>query len=387
MGEYMIRVMPVFGTRPEAIKMAPLVKMLEESKEIDCIVCVTAQHREMMDQVLKQFGIKPKYDLDIMKANQTLSSITTRVIEGMDEVIKEANPDILLVHGDTTTSFAAALSAFYNKVPVGHVEAGLRSFDKYSPFPEEMNRELTGKIACIHFAPTLANKKNLTNENIIENIFISGNTVIDALNQMVIKNYRFKNKVLDTVCYEKKADRRLILLTAHRRENLGQPLINICNAVKRIVNENEDVELVYPMHLNPVVRNTVNPILSGMDRVHLIEPIEVQDMHNLLQHCYLVMTDSGGLQEEAPALGKPVVVLRKETERPEICDAGKAVLAGVDENNIYDKTSNILHNEKRYKEMQNAVNPYGDGRAAERIMQAICYWAGVYKQKPADYNV
>lgn len=381
----MLRVMPVFGTRPEAIKMAPLVKELENQKDIECVVCVTAQHREMLDQVLGQFQIIPQYDLDIMKSGQTLTSITSGVMGGIDEVIKKVHPNLILVHGDTTTSFAAALSAFYNKIPVGHVEAGLRSFDKYSPFPEEMNRTLTSKIAELHFTPTHANKENLQRENVKDNIFVTGNTVIDALNQMVTKNYVFTDKELSKICNENSSNRRLVLLTAHRRENLGEPLKNICNAVKRIVLENEDVEVIYPMHLNPAVRNCVNPILSGIDRVHLIEPLEVQDMHNLMSRCYMIMTDSGGLQEEAPALGKPVIVLRNETERPEICAAGKAILAGVEQENIYNHATVLLQDEQVYKKMQNAINPYGDGKASERIVQAICYWSGISDQRPCDY--
>ena len=348
-----IKVMTVFGTRPEAIKMAPLVKELEKNDKVESIVCVTAQHRQMLDQVLAIFDIKPDYDLDIMKDRQTLISITTNVLQGLDNVLKEAKPDIVLVHGDTSTTFVGALAAFYNQIPVGHVEAGLRTYDKYSPFPEEMNRCLTGRIADLHFSPTISNRNNLIKEAIDDkDIYITGNTVIDALKTTVSKDYKLCAS-MDDVDFSK----RVILVTAHRRENLGEPLENICRALKRIVTEFSDVELVYPVHLNPAVRETVNKYLAGMDRVHLIDPIDVRDMHNAMDRSYMIMTDSGGLQEEAPSLGKPVLVLRNETERPEAVEAGTVKVAGVDEDVIYNMAKKLLTDENEYNSMAHAVNP------------------------------
>lgn len=374
-----IKVMTVFGTRPEAIKMAPLVKELEKNPQIESIVCVTAQHRQMLDQVLEIFDIKPDYDLDIMKDRQTLIGITTKVLEGLDGVLKEAKPDIVLVHGDTSTTFVGALAAFYNQIPVGHVEAGLRTYDKYSPFPEEMNRCLTGRIADLHFSPTISNRNNLIKENISDDdIFITGNTVIDALKTTVSEDYKLCAS-MDNVDFSK----RVILVTAHRRENLGEPLENICRALKRIVTEFEDVELVYPVHLNPAVRETVNKYLSGMDRVHLIDPIDVRDMHNAMDRSYMIMTDSGGLQEEAPSLGKPVLVLRNETERPEAVEAGTVKIAGVNEEVIYEMAKKILTDKNEYDKMARAVNPYGDGEASRRTVEAILYHFGK-GEKPED---
>lgn len=374
-----IKVMTVFGTRPEAIKMAPLVKELEKNPQIESIVCVTAQHRQMLDQVLEIFDIKPDYDLDIMKDRQTLIGITTKVLEGLDGVLKEAKPDIVLVHGDTSTTFVGALAAFYNQIPVGHVEAGLRTYDKYSPFPEEMNRCLTGRIADLHFSPTISNRNNLIKENISDDdIFITGNTVIDALKTTVSADYKLCAS-MDNVDFSK----RVILVTAHRRENLGEPLENICRALKRIVTEFEDVELVYPVHLNPAVRETVNKYLSGMDRVHLIDPIDVRDMHNAMDRSYMIMTDSGGLQEEAPSLGKPVLVLRNETERPEAVEAGTVKIAGVNEEVIYEMAKKILTDKNEYDKMARAVNPYGDGEASRRTVEAILYHFGK-GEKPED---
>lgn len=374
-----IKVMTVFGTRPEAIKMAPLVKELEKNPQIESIVCVTAQHRQMLDQVLEIFDIKPDYDLDIMKDRQTLIGITTKVLEGLDGVLKEAKPDIVLVHGDTSTTFVGALAAFYNQIPVGHVEAGLRTYDKYSPFPEEMNRCLTGRIADLHFSPTISNRNNLIKENISDDdIFITGNTVIDALKTTVSADYKLCAS-MDAVDFSK----RVILVTAHRRENLGEPLENICRALKRIVTEFEDVELVYPVHLNPAVRETVNKYLSGMDRVHLIDPIDVRDMHNAMDRSYMIMTDSGGLQEEAPSLGKPVLVLRNETERPEAVEAGTVKIAGVNEEVIYEMAKKILTDKNEYDKMARAVNPYGDGEASRRTVEAILYHFGK-GEKPED---
>lgn len=374
-----IKVMTVFGTRPEAIKMAPLVKELEKNEKIESIVCVTAQHRQMLDQVLAIFDIKPDYDLDIMKDRQTLISITTNVLQGLDGVLKDAKPDIVLVHGDTSTTFVGALAAFYNQIPVGHVEAGLRTYDKYSPFPEEMNRCLTGRIADLHFSPTISNRNNLVKEDIKdENIYITGNTVIDALKTTVSKDY----KLCDSMS---KVDfsNRVILVTAHRRENLGEPLENICRALKRIVTEFKDVELVYPVHLNPAVRETVNKYLAGMDRVHLIDPIDVRDMHNAMDRSFMIMTDSGGLQEEAPSLGKPVLVLRNETERPEAVEAGTVKVAGVKEEVIYEMAKKLLTDENEYNSMAHAVNPYGDGEASRRTVEAILYHFGM-GDRPAD---
>lgn len=374
-----IKVMTVFGTRPEAIKMAPLVKELEKNDKIESIVCVTAQHRQMLDQVLAIFDIKPDYDLDIMKDRQTLIGITTNVLQGLDEVLKKAQPDIVLVHGDTSTTFVGALAAFYNQIPVGHVEAGLRTYDKYSPFPEEMNRCLTGRIADLHFSPTVSNRNNLVREDIKDDvIFITGNTVIDALKTTVNKDYKLCDSMND-VDFSK----RVILVTAHRRENLGEPLENICRALKRIVTDFEDVELVYPVHLNPAVRETVNKYLAGMDRVHLIDPIDVRDMHNAMDRSFMIMTDSGGLQEEAPSLGKPVLVLRNETERPEAVEAGTVKVAGVCEDVIYNMAHKLLTDEKEYESMAHAVNPYGDGEASRRTVEAILYHFGL-GEKPED---
>ncbi|MBS4536126.1 UDP-N-acetylglucosamine 2-epimerase (non-hydrolyzing) [Clostridium sp. D2Q-14] len=365
----MIKIMTVFGTRPEAIKMAPLVKELEKEKMIKSIVCVTAQHREMLDQVLDLFDINPDYDLDIMQNKQTITGITTKVLEGIEDVIIKEKPDMILVHGDTTTTFAGSLAAFYQKVPVGHVEAGLRSGDKYSPYPEEMNRSLAGRIASIHFAPTISNKENLLKENINEkSIFITGNTVIDALISTIDKNYKFQEDVLNRMDFENK---KIILLTSHRRENLGQPMINIFNAVKRIVEENENVEVVFPVHLNPKVRELVNDILKDVNRVHLIEPLDYKPFANLISKCHLIMTDSGGIQEEAPSLGKPVIVLRTETERPEAVEAGTVKVVGVEEKYIYDQVNLLINNEEEYNKMASAINPYGNGKACERIVEEI----------------
>lgn len=380
-----IKVMTVFGTRPEAIKMAPLAIELKKYPEIESVVCVTAQHREMLDQVLDLFEIKPDYDLDIMKERQSLLGITTRVLEGLDSVIKEAKPDIVLVHGDTTTSFVGALAAFYNQVTVGHVEAGLRTYDKYSPFPEEMNRNLTGRIADMHFSPTVQNRENLLKENIsAENIYITGNTVIDALKTTVRKDYTFQNDVLNQLDFENK---RVIVVTAHRRENLGKPLENICNALKQIVTEYEDVEIVYPVHLNPAVRETVFGILGDVKGVYLTDPVTVDDLHNAISRSFMVMTDSGGIQEEAPALAKPVLVLRKETERPEAVKAGTVKLAGVEREDITAMAKDLLDNEESYKKMAHAANPYGDGNASERIIKAILYKYNLSGERPEDYIV
>ncbi len=357
-------VLSVFGTRPEAIKMAPLVKCLEKTEGIKSVVCVTAQHRQMLDSVMEQFHITPDYDLNLMHAGQTLTSITTGVLEGLDKVLNEVKPDVTLVHGDTTTSTAAALASFYHQVAVGHVEAGLRSFDRYSPFPEEMNREITGRIATLHFAPTAQSRDNLAREGITQGVHIVGNTVIDALHQMVHDQYVFRSEQLKSLPLQ---EGRWIVMTAHRRENLGEPLENICRAVKRLVEDVPDLHVVYPVHPNPAVRGTVERILGDTDRVWLIEPLEVEDMHNLMKRCFMVMTDSGGLQEEAPALGKPIVVLRTETERPEVVEAGLALLAGIEEEQVYLAGKKLLTDPVVYHRMAHAVNPYGDGHTSEKI--------------------
>lgn len=380
----MIKVMTVFGTRPEAIKMAPLVKELEKCEKIESVVAVTAQHRQMLDQVLEIFDIKPDYDLNIMQPGQSLAEITSRSLIGLEKVIKEAKPDIVLVHGDTSTTFAGALASFYCQTKIGHVEAGLRTYDKYSPWPEEMNRCLTGVMTDLHFSPTIKNKNNLLKENIDENkIFITGNTVIDALKTTVKSDFVFEDETLNKLDYTNK---KIILMTAHRRENLGEPLKNICEAVREVVLSNEDVEVVYPMHMNPLVRETAKNILGDLERVHLIEPLDVEQMHNAMSKCYMVMTDSGGLQEEAPSLGKPVIVLRTETERPEAVEAGTVVMGGVDKDNIINLANNLLTNSEIYKKMAQTANPYGDGKATKRIVDAILYAFGE-GEKPQDLNV
>ena len=362
----MIKVMSIFGTRPEAIKMAPLVKELDNRKEIESIVCVTAQHREMLDQVLKTFDIKPDYDLNIMKQGQSLSEITSRALLGLEEVIKEVKPDIVLVHGDTTTTFAGALAAFYNQVSIGHVEAGLRTYDKYSPFPEEMNRQMVDSMTDLYFAPTEISKENLLKQNISEDkIYITGNTAIDAMSTTVKENY--SHKELEWI----KPGERMILLTAHRRENLGEPMRHIFKAIRRIVDEFDDVKVIYPIHLNPLVRSIANEIFNGCDKVKLIEPLEVFDFHNFQNKSYIILTDSGGIQEEAPSLGKPVLVLRDTTERPEGIAAGTLKLVGTDEEVIYEETKKLLTSKEDYEKMSKASNPYGDGHASERIVDAI----------------
>lgn len=358
--------MSIFGTRPEAIKMAPLVKELERRKEIESIVCVTAQHREMLDQVLNTFDIKPDYDLNIMKQGQSLADVTTRALVGLEEVIKEVKPDIVLVHGDTTTTFAGALAAFYNQVAIGHVEAGLRTYDKYSPYPEEMNRQMVDRLSDMYFAPTEISKDNLLKENIDESkIYITGNTAIDAMSTTVDENYTHPE--LDWI----NAGERMILLTAHRRENLGEPMRHIFRAIKRVVDEFSDVKVIYPIHMNPRVREVANEVFGDADRVKLIEPLEVFDFHNFQNKSYIILTDSGGIQEEAPSLGKPVLVLRDTTERPEGIKAGTLKLVGTDEDVIYEETKKLLLDKKEYEKMSKASNPYGDGHASERIADAI----------------
>lgn len=377
-------VLSVFGTRPEAIKMAPLVKAIETSQDFISKVCVTAQHRQMLDQVLEIFNIIPDYDLNIMKSRQTLAGITKMALEGLDNVLKELMPDIVLVHGDTTTTFTASLAAFYSKIAVGHVEAGLRTYDKYSPFPEEMNRRLTGAIADLHFAPTEANFQNLAREGVAaETIHITGNTVIDALKTTIANNYTFLDTTLNKIDF---AGKRVIAVTAHRRENLGGPLKNICYALKNIIKKYPDAEIVYPVHLNPAVQEPVRAILAGLPRIHLIDPVHVLDMHNLMSRCYLVLTDSGGLQEEAPSLGKPVLVMRNETERPEAVKAGTVKVIGTETDRIVHEVTGLFEDRAEYDRMAHSVNPYGDGRASERILDALRYWFKLTDEKPHPFQ-
>ena len=377
-----LKVMSVFGTRPEAIKMAPLVKALQANDEIESVVCLTGQHREMLDSVMEIFHLTGDYDLHIMEKRQTLSTITTKTLLGMDEVLDTVKPDLVLVHGDTSTTFAGALAAFYHQVKVGHVEAGLRTWDKYSPFPEEMNRTLVGDIADLHFSPTKANADNLRRESIMGDIFITGNTAIDAMRYTVKDDFTFPTALLNELDFK---NRRIIAVTCHRRENYGKPMEDIMHAILEVVDTHPDVEVVYPVHLSPVVRDCVFPLLGGHDRIHLIDPVDVEEMHNLIARCYMVMTDSGGLQEEAPALGKPVLVMRRETERPEAIAAGTAKLAGVEKEEIVRLANELLDDPAAYAGMAKAVNPYGDGHASERIVQAILWHFGRTEQKPADF--
>ena len=377
-----LRIMSVFGTRPEAIKMAPLVKELASRQGIDSICCVTAQHREMLDSVLEVFDLKPNWDLDIMTPRQTLSTITSKCLTGMDEAIDTLKPDMILVHGDTSTTFAGALSAFYHKVPVGHVEAGLRTYDKYSPYPEEMNRKLVTAIADLYFCPTENNRENLRREGVEKGVFVTGNTVIDALKTTVRKDYRFTTEILNQLPYDSK---KILLVTCHRRENYGQPMEDIMSALAEIARTHDDVELVYPVHLSPVVQECARRHLEGIPNVHLIAPLAADEMHNLMARCYLVLTDSGGLQEEAPALGKPVLVLRRETERPEAVAAGTVKLAGVDRQTIINMAHTLITDSEAYAAMAHAVNPYGDGEACRRIADAILWHFG-RGEKPDDFQ-
>ena len=364
-----IKVLSVFGTRPEAIKMCPLVKMLEKDERIESIVCVTGQHREMLDAVLDVFNVKPKYDLNVMSHGQTIVDVSNKVLTGVDKVINECNPDIVLVHGDTSTTLNGALAAFYNQKPIGHVEAGLRTGDIYSPFPEEANRKLTGAIATLHFAATKSNKKNLEMENIHKNIYITGNTVIDSLLSVINNEHKFEDNSLNNIDFENK---KVILLTAHRRENWGEPMKNIFAAVREVAEQNKDVQIIFPMHKNPLIRDLARESFKGIEnKVALIEPLEYVDFANLMNKCYLIMTDSGGIQEEAPALGKPVVVLRTETERPEAVKAGTVKLAGVERNKIFEITNELVIDDLEYHKMAHAINPYGDGKACERIVELI----------------
>ena len=379
-----LRIMSVFGTRPEAIKMAPLVKELASREEIESLCCVTAQHRQMLDSVMKVFDLRADCDLDIMTPRQTLSSITSKCLTGMDGAIERLKPDMILVHGDTSTTFAGALSAFYHQVPVGHVEAGLRTYDKYSPFPEEMNRRLVTAIADLYFCPTKNNRDNLLKEGIEKGVFITGNTVIDALRTTVRSDYVFATQKLNELDY---ANRKVILVTCHRRENYGEPMKNIMLALRQIAEQNEDVELVYPVHLSPVVREAVDAYLRGAPRVHLIEPLPADEMHNIMARCYMVLTDSGGLQEEAPALGKPVLVMRRETERPEAVEAGTVKLCGVVQDDIVTMAERLIRDRSAYEKMAHAVNPYGDGKACARIADAIEWHFGRRSERPADFEV
>ncbi|WP_100374184.1 non-hydrolyzing UDP-N-acetylglucosamine 2-epimerase [Bacillus sp. FJAT-45037] len=376
-----LKVLTVFGTRPEAIKMSPLVLELNKHQdEIDSYVAVTGQHREMLDQVLQLFGVRPDYDLNIMKERQTLAEVTTNALHGLDGVIKEVMPDIVLVHGDTTTTFVASLAAFYNQVAIGHVEAGLRTFNKYSPFPEEANRMLTGVLTDLHFAPTEQAHRHLIDENKADqSIFITGNTAIDALKITVDESYQ--HDVLEKIGSEK-----LILLTAHRRENLGEPMRNIFRAVHRIVVEHPDAHVVYPVHLNPAVREIANEILGNHDRIHLIEPLGVLDFHNFANRAEIILTDSGGVQEEAPSLGTPVLVLRDTTERPEGIEAGTLKLAGTREEDVYQLTKQLLTDRSEYARMAKASNPYGDGQASARIVQALLYHFKETTERPAPFK-
>jgi UDP-N-acetylglucosamine 2-epimerase (non-hydrolysing) len=377
-----IRVLTVFGTRPEAIKMAPLVKALEQAAPaIDSKVCVTAQHRQMLDQVLEIFRIQPDYDLDIMEPRQTLTGISIKALQGLEKVIAEVQPHIVLVHGDTTTTFVAALAAFYQQVAIGHVEAGLRTHDKYSPFPEEMNRQLTGVMADLHFAPTRESANNLRQENKNpELIFVTGNTAIDAMKTTVREDYA--HPILDSIG----SDKRLIFMTAHRRENIGEKMRSIFRAIRRIIEEQDDVVLVYPVHLNPAVQEPAREILGGHPRVHLIDPLDVVDTHNFMARSYLILTDSGGIQEEAPSLGVPVLVLRDTTERPEGIAAGTLKLAGTDEDTVFQMARTLLQDREAHRTMAIAANPYGDGQASERIVQAILHHYG-RGERPDEFGM
>lgn len=377
-----LRVMSIFGTRPEATKMVPLYLELNNNSHIDASICVTAQHREMLDQVLVPFNISPKYDLDIMAHGQTLSDIATKVLNGLKDVFEAERPDLLLVHGDTATTFAASLAAFYAKLKVGHVEAGLRTYDKYQPYPEEMNRKLTTAIADLHFAPTKDARDKLLKENVMESsIYVTGNTAIDMMKYTVKYNHTFNNSRLNTLDFNK----RIILMTAHRAENIGEPMENICRAALRIVKNFPDTQLVWPVHPNPAVKKVASSFLAENKQVILVDPLDVWDLHNLMSLSFLVLTDSGGIQEEAPSLNKPVIVLREVTERPEGEQAGTLVLAGTDENSIYNETTKLLTNKEAYTKMANTSNPFGDGMASERIVNSILFHYGILNERPAEF--
>ena len=378
-----LKVMTIFGTRPEAIKMAPLVKELEARPEFESCCCVTAQHRQMLDTVLDIFKITPEFDLDIMEQSQTLSTITAKCLLGLEGVFRQVRPDLVLVHGDTSTTFAGALAAFYQKIAIGHVEAGLRTGDKYSPFPEEMNRSMVGRLADLHFCPTESNRRNLAAEGVARGVLVTGNTVIDALQTTVVKEFSFGEDSLNRLDYE---GRKVILVTCHRRENYGQPMEDIMSALAHIAKTHLETELVYPVHLSPAVQECAHRHLDGIGNVHLTAPLDVEEMHNLMARSYLVMTDSGGLQEEAPALGKPVLVLRRETERPEAVEAGTVKLAGVDYDRIIQLADELLDEPAAYQQMARAVNPYGDGRACRRIADGILYHFGRRPQQPEPFQ-
>ncbi len=374
------KIMTIFGTRPEAIKMAPLVKAIENDNQLEVCVVVTAQHREMLDSVLNTFDIQPDYDLNIMKEGQTLSEITSKAMMELESIIKRINPDMVLVHGDTATTFSGSLAAFYNLVPIGHVEAGLRSFDKYSPYPEEMNRQMVGVLSDIHFAPTSNAQKHLLDEGKKKSsVVVTGNTAIDALNYTVNEDYQ--SEIL-----EKHKNKKILLLTAHRRENLGEPMENIFKAVRKLADEDESLVVVYPVHMNPTVRGIAQKILGNHERIELIEPLDVLDFHNFAKQAYLILTDSGGIQEEAPSLHKPVLVLRDNTERPEGVDAGTLKVVGTSLDNVYKETKHLLEDQQAYQRMCNAKNPYGDGKSSERIVNHIKYYFNLTNEKPKDFN-
>lgn len=374
-----MKIMTIFGTRPEAIKMAPLIKAIESDSRFESIVTVTAQHRQMLDQVMEIFDIKADYDLNIMKESQTLSGITSSVIAELDKIFLKDRPDIVLVHGDTTTTFSASIASFYHQIKIGHVEAGLRTWDKYSPFPEEINRQMTDVIADIYFAPTETSKNNLINEKRnIDNIFVTGNTAIDAMKYTISKDY--SNKILSDV-----GNKRIILVTMHRRENLGKPMINVFRAINTLISTFEDVHIVFPMHKNPIVREIVQNTLIKSDRIHLIEPLDVVDFQNFANNSYMIMSDSGGVQEEAPSLGKPVLVLRDTTERPEGIEAGTLKLIGTNEQDVFYAAKELLENNDLYLEMSKASNPYGDGNASQRILDAIAYKFNLTNISPSEF--
>ncbi len=378
-----LKVMTIFGTRPEAVKMAPLALELARRPGLEALCCVTAQHREMLDSVLDIFGLRPDFDLNIMEPRQTLSTITSKTLLGMEEVLERARPGLVLVHGDTSTTFAGALAAFYHKIPVGHVEAGLRTYDKLSPYPEEMNRKLVSSIADLHFCPTAANRENLARENVTQGVFLTGNTVIDALQTTISHSFTFSDPTLNALDY---GQRKVVLVTCHRRENYGQPMASIMTALRRLADAFPEVELVYPVHLSPVVQEAAHKYLDNHPRIHLIPPLAVDEMHNLMARCRLVLTDSGGLQEEAPALGKPVLVLRRETERPEAVAAGTVRLAGVEEEPIFQLASTLLSDQTEYDKMARAVNPYGDGQSCRRIADAIEWRFGLRANPPEEFG-
>ncbi len=380
-----IKILSIFGTRPEAIKMAPLVQELRKRDNFQCKVAVTAQHREMLDQVLSLFDVKADYDLNIMTEKQTLFSITTKALLGLRDVLDASKPDMVLVHGDTTTTFAGALAAFYNGIKVGHVEAGLRTHNKWLPFPEEMNRKLTGSLADVHLAPTETARKNLLEEGVKpQNIFVTGNTVIDALRTTVKQDFAFSTDLLNNIDYQRQ---KVILVTAHRRENLGEPLKNICHAIRKIVDSFPEIRVIYPVHLNPAVRDVAFDILSNHERIKLLEPLDTDEMHNLMARCYMVMTDSGGLQEEAPSLGKPVLVLRQETERPEAVKAGTVKVVGTDSETVFKEAVQLISDKDEYDRMANAINPYGDGHASERIADYLLYYFQFSDNKPKEFCI